>query len=390
MLRHVVDLLARLDRGRYQPVVMAGEGEPVTDAAKKLGIPVIPAEFGPSLRPASEIGNVRRIRRAIRQTGASLVHVHGFRVSVPGRMAARLTGVPAVYTVHNSLLTAAAQSGAKKRIYAALERGLTSSTELYVAVSRAIERELTSALGVPTARIATIMNGIDPGPFVEAADRRRQAPAPATAPPSAREQGQEGNGGPGRQVSGITVSRLIPSKGIADLLEALALLAARGLDVHWRAVGDGPQRQELEERARTLGIAGRVHFTGFRPPEELPAFLAEADLFALPSHSEAAGIAALEAMASGLPVVAARSGGVPELVVDGETGLLVEPAHPEELAAAIERLCAEPAAAAAMGRKGRERVISHFSVEETARRTQAAYDAVLEGQKNLRTTRRTE
>lgn len=378
MLQHVVSLLARLDRGRYQPVVMAGAGEPVAEAAQKLDVPVIRASFGPSLAPVAEIRHVCRIKAAIRATGASLVHAHGFRVSVPGRVATRLAGVPAVYTVHNSLLTAAARGGAKRKVYTTVERGLVSSTALYIAVSGAIERELSGALKVPAAKIATIPNGIDPVPFVEAAGATAAGVAAAGMAgddASARRHGTPGGGAAG--FTGITVSRLIPTKGVADLLDALGLLAARGIDFRWQVVGDGPQREELETRARTLGIAERVFFAGHRPAGELPRLLAAADVFALPSRSEAAGIAVLEAMASGLPVVAAKSGGVPELVRDGQTGFLVDAGRPEELAAAIERVFAEPQLAAALGAKGRARVLAEFSAEAMVARTQEAYDAVL-------------
>lgn len=366
MLGHVVSLLDGLDRERYLPVLMAGRDEPVSLAARKLGIRVIPAAFGQSLDPVAEIGHALRIKAAIHEVGASLVHVHGFRVSVPGRMAARLARIPAVYTVHNSLLTAAARGGVKRKLYTAVERRLISSTSLYIAVSRAIERELADKLGVSTDKIATIPNGIDSKPFLEAAAKRKAVASGAYDTDSRVDT-----------VSGITVCRLIPSKGVADLLEALALLTARGLKVKWQVVGDGPEREELAKKARTLGIADRVTFSGYRPAEELPGLLAAADIFALPSKSEASGLAVLEAMAVGIPVIAARSGGVPELVADGQTGFLVEPGKPDELARAIERVLREPALGVALGENGRQRVQAEFTVEKMVARTQEAYDAVL-------------
>jgi len=159
----------------------------------------------------------------------------------------------------------------------------------------------------------------------------------------------------------ITTSRLHRTKGHAVLLDALAALTKEMLQVQVVIVGDGTERPDLEARACRLGIADAVVFTGFRT--DVADVLRAADVFVLPSLLEGLPNTALEAMASGLPVVASHVDGVPELVADGETGLLVPPGDADRLADAIGHFLGAPELARAMGQAGRERVRAHFSLE---------------------------
>ncbi|MFP4057410.1 MAG: glycosyltransferase family 4 protein [Candidatus Brocadiia bacterium] len=161
----------------------------------------------------------------------------------------------------------------------------------------------------------------------------------------------------------IVTSRLHPAKGHVHLLDALALLREQLGGVRLLAVGDGGERPALEERAERLGLGHSVLFTGFRT--DVVDLLRAADLFVLPSLLEGMPNTALEAMAVGLPVVASAVDGVPEVVVDGETGLLVSPGDPHLLRDTIGRLLTEPQLAARMGRAGRERVRRHFALDRT-------------------------
>jgi glycosyltransferase involved in cell wall biosynthesis len=155
------------------------------------------------------------------------------------------------------------------------------------------------------------------------------------------------------------VKWLEPKYGARDLIEALGLLA--DLPFEATLVGDGPLRESLEARVRELGLAERVHFLGRRPHSEIPDLLRGFDLLAMPSRQEAWGVAAAEASATAIPVVATRVGGIPEVVVDGETGLLVPPQDPPALAAAIRRLAGDRDLRHRMGRAGRVRVESLFA-----------------------------
>jgi glycosyltransferase involved in cell wall biosynthesis len=164
-------------------------------------------------------------------------------------------------------------------------------------------------------------------------------------------------------------------KGIQYLLEALALLRARGIELECAIAGEGSLRPELEKQALTLGLRAYVRFLGF--VSDNAAFLDGIDLFVMPSLFEGLGVAALEAMAAGKPVVASRVGGLAESVLDGVTGILVPPRDAAALAQAIERALRQPELAREMGRKGRERVLKHFTLEQMAAKNESYYYELL-------------
>jgi colanic acid/amylovoran biosynthesis glycosyltransferase len=177
------------------------------------------------------------------------------------------------------------------------------------------------------------------------------------------------NGGPRESARVLTVARLIPGKGIDVLLDALASLARRGVAAEADVVGDGPDREWLAARIRELGLDGRVRLLGAASQERVRELLAGATAFCLPSFSEGVPVVLMEAMAAGLPVVATRITGVPELVEEGRSGLLVPPGRADLLAHALERvLTAARAERDAMGAAGRARVEAGFDSARGARR----------------------
>jgi glycogen(starch) synthase len=151
----------------------------------------------------------------------------------------------------------------------------------------------------------------------------------------------------------LFVGRMVRQKGVHVLAEAAARLRTPGAQMVF--VGDGPERARVERDAERLGLADRVHVTGFVPHDQVPGFLAHADLLVLPSLYEELGTVLVEAMHAGIPAVASRTGGIPEVVQDGVTGLLVEPGDPGALARAIDTVLANPALAASMGANARAR-----------------------------------
>jgi glycosyltransferase involved in cell wall biosynthesis len=169
---------------------------------------------------------------------------------------------------------------------------------------------------------------------------------------------------PGDAVEIVTIGRLEPMKGFAVLLEAVARLERVRLTI----IGDGPERAALEARAN-----GAVTFTGALGAPEVAERLAGADMFCLPSFAEGVPVVLMEAMASGLPVVATRIMGIPELVRDGETGLLVPPGRVEPLVAALGRLAKDPALRRAYGEAGRAAVVEAFDVRDSAAALQALF-----------------
>jgi len=189
-----------------------------------------------------------------------------------------------------------------------------------------------------------------------------------------------GSRGPGVVLG--TARTLDRTYGLDLLLEALALLdpaaaerAGNPLSL-WIA-GDGPERAALQRQASRLGITPHVQFLGELSHDRIPAFLWGLDLFVNPSRAESFGVAALEAAASGLPVVASRVGGLPEIVVDGETGLLVPPADPVALAEALAALIREPERRWALGKAARARTVARYDWRACAGAMERLYEAVL-------------
>lgn len=176
----------------------------------------------------------------------------------------------------------------------------------------------------------------------------------------------------------LVPARLVEKKGLGVIIEAVALLRDRKLDVAVVIAGDGPERDKLEHRAAELDVASHVTFLGPVPHEVSRALTNEAILVAIPSHWEAFGMVALEAMAAGKAVVASNSGGVKEIVLDGETGMLVEPGDSEGFAGAIQTLVADPERRKTMGVRGRERALQHFTWSQMVDGYLAAYERVLE------------
>ena len=179
----------------------------------------------------------------------------------------------------------------------------------------------------------------------------------------ARPAAEEDPKGPVRLVF---VGRLAPVKGVRVLLEAFEQARAGGTDLRLTVIGDGPDRTAIQAMAAGLGDA--VCFTGYQSQDEVAAHLAESDIFVLASFAEGVPVVLMEAMASGLPVIATRIAGIPELVADGESGLIVAPGDAAALADAILRLVADPAQRQRMGRAGRATVARHFALRTEAAR----------------------
>ncbi len=216
----------------------------------------------------------------------------------------------------------------------------------YVTPSECARRELLAYGYYGPDRVRAIPNGVEVLPDDPAARGRIRAELGLGAAPVV-----------------ISTSRFHPQKGVRHLVDAFALLRASSPAARLVLVGDGAERPDLEGQAQQLGLGDSAVFTGFR--KDVADLLRAADLFALPSLGEGHPNGALEAMAAGLPVVASGVGGVPDVVVDGETGLLVPPCEAAPLRDALARLIAAPDLAARLGRAGRERVRERFSLERT-------------------------
>jgi len=173
------------------------------------------------------------------------------------------------------------------------------------------------------------------------------------------------------------VARLSKEKGLHYLLEAFAAVAGHHPQARLVLAGEGPERKRLERLAARLSLGERVRFLGEVPHEQVPEVLQGLDVFAMPSTYEGFGVAALEAEAMEVPAVASRIHGIPDVVVDGETGLLVPPRDRQALAAAMERLVTDGDLRRRLGQAGRALVAEHYSWEENTAQMEALYEAAL-------------
>jgi glycosyltransferase involved in cell wall biosynthesis len=203
---------------------------------------------------------------------------------------------------------------------------------------------------------------LDPGDWERVEAHPMGVDAERFTPPP---DGREAREGPMRI---LTIGRLAGVKGQAVLLDAVAELRRRGVAVALTLAGDGPERGRLEERAARLGIGDAVTFPGAVGHDQVTALYGEADVFCTSSFAEGLPFVLMEAMATGLPVVATRIMGIPELVDDGVTGLLVPPARPDLVADALERLAAHPDERRAMGAAGRRKVVDERAIGAASER----------------------
>lgn len=228
-----------------------------------------------------------------------------------------------------------------------------------VCVSHAVEDYLAGA-GIPRARLSTIPTGVDVQRF-----------DPAHYQPRLREE--LGLPASGPLIGTVAILRM--KKGYQDLIAAVPRVLAAQADAHFVFAGDGPQRQNIEAALATAGLGGRVHLLGLR--SDIPQVLRSLDLFVLPTHQEALGTSYIEAQAMGLPVIGTRVGGVPDTMIEGETGLLVPAQDPPALAEAILALAGDPERRRRMGEAGRRWVLAEYTVEKMAERMLALYQRVL-------------
>ena len=180
----------------------------------------------------------------------------------------------------------------------------------------------------------------------------------------------------GRTLTVGTVAVLVKRKGHRFLLEAAAIIKQRGIKVRYQFAGDGPEKKELEKMVAQLGLREEVSFPGFLP--DVAAFLANVDIFVLPSLYEGLGVAVLEAMAAGKPIVSSRVGGIPELIRHRESGLLVPAGSAESLADAISLLLSQESLAESMGRRAWQKVREEFTLEQMGKKNETFYYELLQ------------
>ena len=337
----VLGLLGYLSRRGHRNHLLGHPEGPLLREARGSGVEAFPL----TVRNDIDFRPVFSLKRLIRKERYDIVHFHTKRAHALSLWLGRI-GPGIRYVVTRRMDYPVKKSWYNDYLYNRRVDGV-------VAISRKIVDLLVEG-GVRSERIRLIHSGIDPAPF------GKGDASTADAAPT---------------VIG-TVAVLEERKGHRFLLEAAALLKQQGHRLKYRLAGEGSERRRLRQLVLEKGLQEEVEFAGF--VSDIPAFLSAIDIFALPSLYEGLGVAVLEAMAAGKAVVATRAGGLPELVDDTITGVLVPQQDSRALARAIETLIRQKALVRQMGARGRERVLRHFTMEQMAKKNEDYYYELLQ------------
>jgi glycosyltransferase involved in cell wall biosynthesis len=362
MLRHLLDLISHLDRERFTPVVLSPPGNDLEEPLSHLGAELIEVDIADRPNLARDAASITRLATQLTALGPDIIHAHSNKAALLVEMAARRGSLPAsiVFSVHN--FPSYIASGSLKKMVASLAmRRVINGADAVIAVSRSLKDYLVDAERTEPAKVSVVYNGIDAAAF--------DAVKPAEIEQLRSRLGID-HGAP---VIG-TVGRLIPSKGIDTLIKAAPDLIHKVPGLKIVIAGSGPLEQSLRAAAASLGLTRDIIFVGHVP--DLRPYYALFDAFALPTRLEAFGLVLVEAMAAGCPVVATRTGGIPEIVKNRETGLLVPPDDPLQLAAALRIQLTDTRGAKKMAARGQIVARENFTLPVMAAATQAIYDKV--------------
>jgi glycosyltransferase involved in cell wall biosynthesis len=350
--RVVYQLATRLDRSRFEPVVISLQ--PATgDVAgwlRDAGVPVRSVNMTSKL----DLRARRRLTRLLREEGVKLLHAHLVHAIYLGRRAARAASVPAVIsTVH------APERRFRPWHYWA-DSWTHSLVDVEVCVSEAVRRWTLGKTNLPESKLRVIHDGVDVGRFADMPRRE-----------DARRSLGLGDG----DLVVLSLGRLRRQKGHDVAMRAFAEIAREEPRARLLVAGDGPERRALESLRAKLGLADRVAMLGTR--EDVPRLFSASDLVVAASRWEGFGLAVAEAMAAGVPVVATNVDSFPEILEDGVSGILVPPGDPPALARAALRVLRDEALARRLAGKARERVRRDFTVERMIRAHEEIYEGVL-------------
>ncbi len=315
-----------------------------------------------TIRAHLDPGLFRPLRAFFRAGGYDIVHTHLIHADLHGILAARYAGGPHIVSSrHND------DHFRTKWPVRRLNRWLWQKVDHGIAISEWVRRFSIAVEGAPPERISTVYYGLDPA---------------ALAPRLGASAGDDLRPAQFRAMLCLdsdtplvgTVCRLAPQKGVAHALRAFSQVANRHPAAHFIVAGDGPLRAELMRLTESLGLGARVHFLGWR--DDPHNVIAALDVLMGPSYWEGFGLVLLEAMALGVPVIASRVSAIPEVVVDGETGILAAPGDEDTLSSALSLLLGDPDLAQAMGAAGRARLEARFTAERMVAGVRAVYEAL--------------
>ncbi len=343
--RLMLPILKNLDREYFEPRVCAlhiKDGNPIADDLRALGIPV-DLVLAPYLR---DVTAPPRLYEYLKDVKADLVHTQLEMADILGNIVAKFLHLPSVSTIH----TMPSQTmKLKSKFHQNLELfALRYFSDTIVSVSEEARKFYMDISHISSKKFLTIYNGIDLANF-ENIDHERE-----------RTKIRHEFGIPTDANLLITVAVLRELKGIQFMIRALPSILAKAPNAYYLVVGDGVHRESLEQEVDKAGVRERVIFAGQR--SDIPQLLVASDLFVLPTLTEALPTVLAEAMAARLPIIASAVGGIPEMITEGENGLLLPAGDSEALAAACIPLMADSSLRKAMGERGRLVVTEKFNI----------------------------
>ncbi len=362
-------LCRRLDPAVYDLRVIIGLTGYPTDKTKlffndfKDKIIFIP-ELKREVSLVSDWRAIRKLWKVFREEKFDIVHTHTAKAGALGRLAAKLAGVPAIIHTSHGHNFYGYFNVFFSRAVIIIERILSFFTDRIIVLTKLEKRDCLSFKVAKARKIALVYMGLELDSF--------QAGNPDKIRVELDIQSRE-------KVVGY-VGRLDAIKGPQFFVNAARLCLQKNNSLKFILVGEGVLRKELEEKVASWGLQNRIIFTGWR--DDIPTIMSIMDVLILPSLNEAVGIVLIEAQSLGVPVVASNVGGIPEIIKDKQTGILVEPANPHLLAGAVIELLNNPSRMKAMSEAAKNRVRGRFKAESMVEKITGIYSEVLK-EKNL-------
>lgn len=318
MKKHLLSLLRMMDKEKYDVAVACSFDKDTKEYIRKIGVEVFDVDICDSINPAKDYVALRKLRYAINNFKPDIVHMHGAKAALVGRVACLYKPCYTVVTVHN-FPGYEYMNRYKKKVFLLFNRFLNKRTSQFITVSDALKKEIAKVENINEDKIKTIYNCIDKSIYVENADFNLKDYLNI----------------PQNSIVVGCIARLIPSKGVQDLIAAANVLSELN-SLYFAVAGDGPMMGELKKMVDGLNLNRRFFFLGYR--NDIPDFLRNIDIFVLPSHQEGFGLSIAEALGEGVPVIATSVGGIPEIIQDGTNGILVEQNNIDMLANEIRHL----------------------------------------------------
>jgi glycosyltransferase involved in cell wall biosynthesis len=364
---HVVELGAGLNADRFESLLVSGLENPgersLVDYVEQRGIHplVIPEIVGEANFGLRDLIAIAKLYRVLKREKPHIVDTHTAKAGFIGRIAARLAGVPVVIHTYHGHVWRGYYSPIKSRLLQWMEKGLALWTDQIIAVSESVRQQVAKYQIAPLGKIKVVPLGLALRDFFNCAELRGQFRKEIGVPSDVPLIGM--------------VGRVVPIKNHRLFLDSAKLVLNAMPATRCVIVGDGLIRPDLEAYTRTLGIAARVVFVGWR--RDLARIYADLDVLVISSINEGTPVSAIEAMAAGRPVVATRVGGVPDIVLEGQTGYLVPLDDAPAMANAVVRLLGEPELARRMGETGRAFVARRFTTQRLVADMEELYTTLL-------------